>query len=124
MSPPRNLPMKTCLPLLLLSFALPAAAAEKPAGIPENYKLLYSGDFSSPDVQKDFVFTDPDAWRMAKEGEKSFLEQYKQSEYKPKYRSPLNFGLVGGKVFGDFIMDVECQQTSKEYGHRDMVFVF
>jgi len=55
---------------------------------------------------------------------KRFLEQFKNADYKPPHRSPTNFCLVAGTKVGDFVMDVEGQQTSKEYGHRDMVFVF
>jgi hypothetical protein len=99
-------------------------AAEKPDGIPPNTKLLFSADLGKPDALKQFVFTDPDAWRLGKEGERSFLEQHKASAYKPTHRSPFNFALVGDQTFGDFIAEFDCQQTSKEYGHRDMIFVF
>lgn len=117
--------MKSALISLTLLFVVGSAgAADKPAGIPDNYKLLYASDFSKPDSIKDFLPTDADAWRLGTAGGKSFFEQHKQSNYKPTHRSPFNFALLSGKVFGDCIIDVEGQQTSKEYGHRDMVFVF
>lgn len=97
-----------------------APAEEKPAGIPKEYKLLYSQDFDKPDAIKDFVLTDPAAWTVGK----GALELTKQSAYKPPHRSPFNIALVRGKVFGDCILEAECLQTGKEYGHRDMVFVF
>lgn len=111
----------TAITMLVACFS--AFAADNPAGIPANYKLLYSSDLSKPDAIKEFVFTDPDAWRMGKDGDKVFLEQHKQSEYKPAHRSPFNFALLGNKVLGDCIVEFDCQQTSKEYGHRDMIFV-
>jgi len=112
------------LAFLFAVVASPLAAADKPAGIPDNYKLLYSSDFKKADALTEFVPTDPDAWKINKEGDVTFLEQHKQSAYKPVHRSPFNFALLGDKVFGDCIIEVDCQQTSKEYGHRDMVFVF
>jgi len=112
--------MQFALSVLLFSLG----ADTRPAGVPENYSLLYSSDFGKPDALKSLVFTDPTAWRIGEDGGKTFLEQHKASAYKPTHRSPFNFALIDGKTFGDCIIDVECQQTSKEYGHRDMVFVF
>lgn len=101
-----------------------ACAQEKPAGIPEDYRLLYSQDFAAADAIKDFVMTDSSAWTLSTADGKSALELTKQSKYKPRYRSPLNIALLGGKVFGDCVVEADCLQTGKEYGHRDMVFVF
>ena len=97
-----------------------AQAADPPAG----YTVRYEQTFASPESIKDFVFPDPAAWRLTEAGGKRVLEQFKNATYKPPHRSPTNFCLVAGQKFGDFVMDVEGQQTSKEYGHRDMVFVF
>lgn len=110
---------RTALFLLALS-ASPIFADDPPAGT----KLLYSQDFARPEAIKDFVPTDPKAWRLGSAGGKAFLEQFAASKYTPSHRSPFNFALVGGKKFGDFVLDVELQSTSREYGHRDMVLVF
>jgi len=115
--------MKCLLCLALLAIALPAFADDNPAGIPENYVLLFGSDFAKPDALKQFTFTDPNAWQLGKDGNKAYLEQHKASAYKPMHRSPLNIALVADKVVGDCIIDFDCQQTSKEYGHRDMIFV-
>lgn len=120
--------MRLVLAWLLMLAAVgsssPVRAEEKPAGIPAEYRLLYSQDFSSPESIKDFVCTDPSVWTVSTADGRSALELTKQSDYKPRYRSPFNIALVGGLVFGDAIIDVDCLQTGKEYGHRDMVFVF
>ena len=110
--------------VLGLSLPLLARAADKPAGIPANYKLLYEQTFAGPDAMKAFAFPDPKAWRLAEVDGTTVLEQFRPAKYKPPHRSPGNFGLIAGKKFGEFVMDIECQQTGKEYGHRDMVFVF
>lgn len=101
-----------------------SALAAPPAGIPENYRLVYETKFDSPDVMKDFAFPDPKAWRLTEAGGQMVLEQHANAKYKPPHRSPGNFCLLATKSVGDFVLEVEGEQTSKEYGHRDMVFVF
>jgi len=102
----------------------PAHPEERPAGLSDSYKLLYAQDFSGPGAIRDFVMTDPGAWSVSKEGDRPALELTRQSRYTPPYRSPLNIALIGPKVFGDCVIEAECIQTGREYGHRDMVFVF
>ncbi|MSU26622.1 MAG: hypothetical protein EXS27_01755 [Pedosphaera sp.] len=113
--------------LLLSAFALLAAspmlAADAPK-LPAGYKLLYEQNFTKPDALKDFVFSDPSAWRLAKEKDKPGLELHKQSAYKPEHRSPLNIALIADKVFGDFVLEVELLSTKKPYPHQDMCLFF
>lgn len=113
-----------CLPLLFLGIVSTSFAAEKPAGIPDKYQLLYSQDFASKDALKDFQFSDPGAWKWSEGDGKKAMELVKQSDYKPAVRSPFNIALIKGKAFGDVIFEADCLQTGKEYGHRDMVFVY
>lgn len=110
--------------LLVAGLVQTAFADEKPAGIPADYKLLYSQDFAKPDAIKDFVMSDAAAWTVSTAEGKSALELVKQSKYKPPFRSPFNIALIGGQVFGDCVIEADCLQTGKEYGHRDMVFFF
>jgi hypothetical protein len=100
------------------------AQADSPAGIPAGYKLLYAQDFTSAEALKDFVFTDAAAWKWAEADGKQALELHQQSQYKPPVRSPVNIALIAGKVFGDFILEAQCLQTGKEYGHRDMCIFY
>jgi hypothetical protein len=116
------------LRLHFLTFALlpvlyVTTRAENPAGVPAEYKLLCTQDFSSLLALKDFVYTDPKAWQISP-GEKPALELVKQSEYKPPFRSPVNIALIAAKAFGDFVIEADCLQTGKEYGHRDMCIFF
>lgn len=83
----------------------------------------YKQDFAKPESLTDFEFTDPAAWRHAP-GDPAALELHKQSKYTPPHRSPVNLALVKGKKFGDVTIECDALQTGKEYGHRDMVFVF
>jgi hypothetical protein len=113
------------LPLTIaVAFAhIAPALAGNPAGIPAEYKLLYSQDFAKPEAIKDFVMTDPAAWKVSPDDRPS-LELTKQSKYQPPFRSPVNIALIAGKVFGDCIIEVECLQTGREYGHRDMCIFY
>lgn len=91
-----------------------------PVRIPANYTLLYEQRFTEPGALRDFLFTDPGAWKYASTNGNGTLELVRQSEYKPTVRSPVNIALLAGKAFGDFILEVDLIQTGKEYGHRDM----
>jgi len=109
---------------ILLPCTGPARAADKPAGIPSGYQLQYEQSFDSPDALKQLVFSDPKAWRHAKDGGNGALELFGKSDYNPKDRSPFNIALVADTVFGDFVMDVELQSTVKPYGHQDMCLFY
>lgn len=116
--------MNQAMTIFLLATASISFAGENTSGIPAEYKLLYSQDFSKPEALKDFKFTDANAWKPGmSDDRKPYLEQHKPSAYKPAHRSPFNFALVDGKKFGDCVVEFECMQTSREYAHRDMIFV-
>ena len=109
----------TCI--LLAAVSTRAAEATK---LPVGYKLLYEQDFTKPGALKDFVFTDPAAWRLAKEQGKPALELHKQSAYRPEHRSPLNIALIADKVFGDFVMELDILSTKPPYPHQSMCLFF
>lgn len=116
--------MKAFPLMLAIAFAAIAPAfAQNPVGIPAEYKLLYSQDFAKPEAIQDFVMTDPSAWTVSR-GDRPALELTKQSKYKPPFRSPVNIALIAGKSFGDCVIEVECLQTGREYGHRDMCIFY
>ena len=87
----------------------------------DQYKVVYEQDFSDDDAMDDFQFSDPAAWRLGKteEGE-GYLDLYGKSQYGPPHTSPRNIALLTDKMVKDFVLDLELQQTGKEYGHRDM----
>src|SRR5262245_24200660 len=90
-----------------------SALADNPPGIPSDYRLVYSQDFAKDDALKDFLFSDPEAWKVSEGDGKKALELVKQSNYTPTVRSPFNIALIKNKVFGDFIVEAECLQTGK-----------
>jgi hypothetical protein len=110
--------------VLILVATLPSRGAEKPAGIPDGYRLLFEQKFDADSSVADFVFTDPKAWKWSKEENGGALELTQQSQYTPDVRSPVNIALIAGKVFTDFVLEAELIQTGKEYGHRDMCLFF
>ena len=113
--------MKVALAVFFASAAVVMAAEN----LPDGYKLLYEQKFDQPRALRDFVMTDPNAWKFARaEGEGGALELAQQSKYKPEVRSPVNIALIKDKLFGDFIMEVDLVQSGREYGHRDMCLFF
>jgi hypothetical protein len=108
--------------LLLLLLAVPAWAADPAVKAPKGYQLVYSNDFKSAAGLKDFAFTDPMAWTWV--AKTNAMALVTQSHYEPPFRSPFNIALLREKAAGDFVLEAELLQTSKEYGHRDMVLCF
>lgn len=106
---------------LLGTFALSLSAEDH---LPKDYKLLYEQSFDQPDSIKEFVMTDPAAWKYAQEEKGGSLELAAQSKYTPAVRSPVNIALIKDKVFGDFVLQADLIQTGREYGHRDMCLFF
>ncbi|MCX7827050.1 MAG: hypothetical protein N2689_16090 [Verrucomicrobiae bacterium] len=93
--------------------------------LPDGWKLLYSQTFASESAMKDFEFTDPNCWRLAKDDGGNCLEEFnKKSSYKPKVRSPFHIALIRDRLFGDFVLEAELLSTVAEYGHRDMCLFF
>lgn len=130
-----------CLPLI--AFAASTALCAATPELPDGYKLQYEQTFDSKKSANDFMMTDRSAWTFKKERGNGVLALEGKSEYEPTYRSPYNIALIKGLVFGDFVMDVEIQQTSVQgtpitqfikehtnptesvaYAHRDFCFFF
>jgi hypothetical protein len=103
---------------------LTSGAMVFPTRLPDGYKLQYEQRFNTEEALKEFVFTDPQAWRFAPTNEGGMLELARQSQYKPAVRSPVNIALLADRVFGDFVLEVNLIQTGKEYGHRDMCLFY
>ncbi len=82
-------------------------------------------DFAQGDAVLDrFVFTDPKAWKIAATDSGNSLELLGKSKYRPPVRSPTSIALIKGVHYGDFVLDVELEQTGREYGHRDLCVFF
>jgi hypothetical protein len=90
-------------------------------------KLVFEADLSRPDALKQFHFPDPAVWRMGSFDGKPVLEQfrdYRQTTYKPPHRSPFTYCLLAAPAVGDFVLEVEGQNTHADAPHRDVVFVW
>ncbi|MBI4663892.1 MAG: hypothetical protein HY735_34250 [Verrucomicrobia bacterium] len=92
--------------------------------LPDGYTLLYQQSFDEAPALRDFVMTDPAAWKYSREEKGGALELVTQSKYKPAVRSPVNIALIADKVFHDFVLEADFIQTGREYGHRDMCIFF
>ncbi|HEY2953205.1 MAG TPA: hypothetical protein VGK40_11505 [Verrucomicrobiae bacterium] len=112
------------VPCFALALCCSGLAADKPAGLPDSYKLLYEQTFERNSALKDFVVTDAKAWRLCQDGENTSLELFGKSNYNPKHRSPFNIALLADRVFGDFILEAELQSTVKPYNHQDLCLFF
>jgi len=95
------------------------AGAADPAELP----VVVSEDFESGRIAG-WVATDPQAWRVASEGEKHFLQQFAASQVQTQVRSPINRALLSGVAVGDFQLDVDVQSTARDYPHRDVCLFF
>jgi hypothetical protein len=120
----KHLGLVACLIVLVPCNSPETRAADKPAGTPESYKLVYEQTFEDDASVKDFVMTDTAAWKRSTNDRTSGLELVQQSKYEPAVRSPFNIALIADKVFGDFVLEADLIQTGKEYGHRDMCLFF
>ncbi len=89
----------------------------------EGLPLVFSADFEKEDASQ-FEMTDEKAWKVrTRDGEK-VLSLRRASKYEPAVRSPKNIAWIKDLEVTDFVMDVACRQTGKEYGHRDLCFFF
>ncbi|MBL7154318.1 MAG: hypothetical protein ISS79_11425 [Phycisphaerae bacterium] len=69
--------------------------------------------------------TDKLAWKLvSKDGRTYYSLIKKNSNYKPKVRSPLNISLLGDIEVGDFVLDVDLRSTEKPYGHQSLCLFF
>lgn len=84
--------------------------------------LLFSDDFAKGAER--WKPTDAKAWKVIDTRDGKAYSQFKQSAYKPKHRSPLNYSLIQDVVVGDFVLEAKVQSTVKDYGHRDMCVFF
>lgn len=94
---------------------------------PAGMKRVFEADLSRPDALKQFHFPDPAVWRLGQADGRPVLEQYrdfKQTRYKPTHRSPFTYCLLAAPAVGDFVLEVEGQNTHRDDPHRDMVFVW
>ncbi len=115
----RTLPYITAvLGVTLLGCLCLTAAADPPAKLP----LVFSDNFTKGAGH--WQPTDPAAWKVIDTPEGKAYSLFKQSKYKPPFRSPFNFSLVKDVYVSDFILEAKVQTTARDYPHRDMCVIF
>jgi|SRR5579884_590976 len=104
--------------LLILPLTTLALAGEPPT----EAKLLFEDDFRKGADR--WQPSDANAWKVIDTGNGKAYSQFRQSDYKPPHRSPLNLALVKDLVVGDLVLEAQVRSTSRDYDHRDMCLFF
>jgi hypothetical protein len=113
--------MKQCMAVMALALATTMIGAETPTEM-DGLPLVFSDDFT--DGLDKWEMTDAKAWEANEMDGDRRLVLKGASDYDPPVRSPHNIAWIKDLNVGDFILDVDCKQTGKEYGHRDLCFFF
>jgi hypothetical protein len=105
------------------------AHAEAPAKEKDGLPLLFHEDFKSGDeAMKRFTLTDKGAWKIVQDDvngtKRNVLSLFRQSDYKPPVRSPVNIAWVNDLKVSHFVMEVKCRITQELVPHRDLCFFF
>src|SRR5215831_9018017 len=107
-----------CFIVLIVPLTTLALVDEKPT----KTTLLFEDDFSKGADR--WQPSDTKAWKVIDTSKGNAFSQFRQSDYKPPHRSPLNFALVKGLVVGDFVLEARVRSTVRDYDHRDMCLFF
>ena len=89
----------------------------------KDMSLVFETDFEDGSLDA-WQATDPGAWRIEDGGSSRVLALYKQSNYKPEVRSPVNINLIKDVEVESFVLELKMHSTTKDYGHRDMCLFF
>ncbi len=84
--------------------------------------LVFFEDFESGAGR--WTQTDPNAWKVIEQEGTHAYSQYRESQYEPPVRSPLNIAWIRDLKVSDFVVQVRMEQTGRAYGHRDMCVFF
>jgi len=114
---------KTSVILLMLLAVTTGCNGLAGIGGGKKMPLLFEAGFEDGSLG-DWQATDPFAWQIEPGDEGKVLALYKQSEYEPRVRSPLNINLIRNFVVGSFVLELKMRSTTKDYGHRDMCLFF
>jgi hypothetical protein len=101
-----------------------AACSPLPDAAPAPWPVQVQLDFTAAADAAAFAFSDAAQWRWHDDGNRPALELLGKSDYAPPFRSPHSLAILQGLAFGDFDLEVDLLQTSREYGHRDLCLVF
>lgn len=89
----------------------------------QELKLVFQEDFENG-VDR-WETTDAKSWHNDKSGDsKVFGLNKRTSDYKPKYRSPLNIALIKEVELEDFVLMFDVKSTKDTGNHRDCCIFF
>jgi hypothetical protein len=108
-------------------FSHATRADDAPARENQKLPLLFHEDFKSPDeALKKFTVTEKEAWKIVKDDvngvKQNVLSLFKQSNYKPPVRSPLNIAWINDLKVSHFVLEAKCRITTELIPHRDLCF--
>lgn len=110
----------TSLAMMPCGLSLQADDPSPPAGM----KLVYSHDFEDRSLTR-YEPTDSSAWQLTEQNGNHVAALIKRnSDFKPRYRSPFNRTLIRDLQLSTFVMDIRLQSTIPDYGHRDLCLFF
>jgi hypothetical protein len=109
-----------CAVLPVFFVLICAASADE--GPKTDLPLLFHEDFAHG-AQR-WQPTDAAAWKLTKTDKGNVYNQFKNSSYKPPFRSPLNIALAKDLTVTDFVLEAQVQSTGKDDPHRDMCLFF
>ena len=85
--------------------------------------VVFEADFEDGSLDG-WQATDPAAWRIEEGRGGKVLALYKQSNYQPEVRSPVNINLIEDVNVESFVLELKMHSTTRDYGHRDMCLFF
>ena len=118
----------TCTGVALLVAVSLTAFGYQRNGDLDKLAKLFECDFSNEKALSQWTFTDPKAWRIDSVSVNGttnrFLSLFRQSEYNPPVRSPINIALIKDLVVSDFVIQLKVRSTTRDYPHRDICLFF
>jgi hypothetical protein len=89
----------------------------------EGMPLVFEETFRKGNAER-WQPSDASAWKIAQEGDNHVYSLFKDCNYSPPVRSPVNFSLIKDLTVSDFVMEVKLKSTEPEYAHRDLCLFF
>jgi len=105
--------------LIFNSIVIFSQAQELPLG----YILQYKQDFSGKNSIADFNFSNPDSWKIVQQKNSSYIEFSEKSNYLTPAGFPNVIGLLKGQMYGDFILEADIMQSSKDTDQRNTCII-
>lgn len=102
--------------LLILCTSIPGLAEDLDLPVVAKDKFNRGADKWEP--------KDPTAWKVTHNGRNRFYSMFKDSNYQPEVRSPVNFALLKNVSVSDFVLDIDMRSTQEVYGHQDLCLFF